>query len=916
MVATRRGANKPAEAAPAPSNTLSAPPKRGASSRKKAVAEEVTAPTPEVAKTTRATASKRKAKEEPEASEPPLAKKTTTTRASRTARAEPKAEPAPVAPKRATRGRKAEDTLPTQEPEPVQDAPKPAATRARKGPAKKSAVPEADVPVNVEENAAVEETPKAAPKARKAPVKKALVAKKPQPPVVEGPAAIEPEKPASRARKAAAPKAAPAPIIATRPTRGRNAAPAPQESPLKAPARKPARSTKQSATAAIEAPVHSAASDAPAVVLTEEPFTEFPGYPNTPAHITAPLTSRKALAELPDYPNTPVHIHAPISSKDALAALPDYPKTPAHIKAPINTSAALLELPGYPKTPAHIRAPITTLEAMAEMPGYPKTPAHIQAPTNVSEPIVESSEVAELELSTPEPMEVNGPSFDAVTLQEPELLEVEATTPARPVASATDDTSLQVTPVNAVRVAQTTPKVVCTPNDSVLPSTATPADLTTPNMEADFNISTNALIPSDIVWGITDQEAFQELPTSYPVTPAHITAPLTVKDALAELPGYPKTPAHITAPLTPRRALAELPSYPTTPAHDLEIAIQEEIIASVKKQTPSPLKISGLEDVSFQFAENSEITDFDETELGSEEPQHECQPKLGAAPLATLQFIATLPAPEPASPKKSALRSPQKTDAKTPKKAVTWDDPEESELCLNDGPLQGMAFFVDITRNGMDQNHLFSGLLEDLGARVIKDWNSVNVSHVLFKDGSMATLEKVIASKGAIKCVNVGWILDSEKNNARMDENQYLVDLSVAMPTSPAPAPTMRPFTPAQTPSKYALPPSSECRSVPTTPTSSEFDRSINFDEKENQEHGVFFDGLDKMEVRTVPQKKSSFLFSRSPIRTPSKPSFLLNTPLKAQSAMKPFSTTKKRSLAESTFGGLSVGPPKKLRLF
>jgi hypothetical protein len=127
----------------------------------------------------------------------------------------------------------------------------------------------------------------------------------------------------------------------------------------------------------------------------------------------------------------------------------------------------------------------------------------------------------------------------------------------------------------------------------------------------------------------------------------------------------------------------------------------------------------------------------------------------------------------------------------------------------------------------------------------------------------------------------------------------------------------LNPFTPARTPSKYALPPSSECRSIPTTPTSSEFDRSINVDDddddKENSEIGLYFQGvlgIKGQAPRTCPPKKSSFLLSRSPIKTPSKLKFMANTP------MKPFSTTKKRTLDSSSLGLSMSAPPKKLRLF
>jgi hypothetical protein len=89
MVATRRGAKEAPEVAPAPTNTLSAPPKRG--SRKKAAVEEATEPAPAPANPTKTTAAKRRAKAEPEDAEPPMAKKTVATKTARSAKVATKA---------------------------------------------------------------------------------------------------------------------------------------------------------------------------------------------------------------------------------------------------------------------------------------------------------------------------------------------------------------------------------------------------------------------------------------------------------------------------------------------------------------------------------------------------------------------------------------------------------------------------------------------------------------------------------------------------------------------------------------------------------------------------------------------------------------------------------------------------------
>ena len=942
MVATRRGAKKAPEAASAPSNTLNAPPKRGG--RKKAV-DEIDELAPSPIKPTKTTAVKRKAKAEPEDAEPPMAKKTVATKTARTVKVQTKAVPAPAPATRATRGRKAEEPAAAEEPETTEEAPKPAATRTRKIAAVKQApAPKLQKPV-VAEEPAVEEAPKATSRVRKAPVpvKKAPTTKKSEPATTEKTAVSEPAKPATRTRKPPVPKAsasAPAPVIAPRATRGRNAPAVSQDSPLKAPARKPTKKaaavpkTKAEPEAVVETAEEPVAEvvEEPVIEAVEEPIVEAVKEPLVEAveeavieeaeepvakEIEQPVIAvadepaievieqsvvevvEQPLAEFPGYPTTPTHISAPMTSREAVAELPGYPTTPSHIIAPLSNEQGLAELAGYPTTPAHITAPVVAAAQEDDVDVVEHEYNDVAMEDVEDNEPVEHSEACQVStVSEAEEHVTTVVSGDPQHVEYPHIEEEEI----REDLDATVDISIPAAKSHV----------------TVQPDTSSSAAITVDDSTA------------EVVCGMTDQEAFEELPAAYPTTPTHISAPVTSKAALAELPDYPKTPAHIKAPMTPRRALAELPDYPTTPSLALEAALQEEITRSVKKQTPSPVRYPALKNDSFELEEPSEIADISEvteaSEVGEIAVAHtaiEPSPFVTRPimQLAPLKLAPTFAAPEPASPKKSALRSPQKVkDAKTPKKTVAWTDvqADESDLFLYDGILQGMVFYVDVTSNGREQNFLFRGLLEDLGAKVVQDISHASVSHVLFKDGSISTLEKCLESKGAIKCVNVGWVLDSESNKKRMDEEHYLVDLSVAKPATPLPTTAAKPFTPFKTPSKYALPPSSQCK-MPSTPTSSEFDRSFN-DDKENCEVGMFFDN-DKSPLapRTAPIKKSSFLFSRSAIKTPSKFIFLGATPSKPIfSAVKPApqaATTVKKRPAESSFFG-SLGPPKKLRLF
>lgn len=92
--------------------------------------------------------------------------------------------------------------------------------------------------------------------------------------------------------------------------------------------------------------------------------------------------------------------------------------------------------------------------------------------------------------------------------------------------------------------------------------------------------------------------------------------------------------------------------------------------------------------------------------------------------------------------------------------------------------LNGAVVFVDVhTCEGADASGIFIELLTQMGARCIKQWNwnsrstleggedpamniKPGITHVVFKDGSKRTLQKVREAKGAVLCVGVGWVLE------------------------------------------------------------------------------------------------------------------------------------------------------------
>ncbi|OJJ40965.1 hypothetical protein ASPWEDRAFT_23092 [Aspergillus wentii DTO 134E9] len=135
--------------------------------------------------------------------------------------------------------------------------------------------------------------------------------------------------------------------------------------------------------------------------------------------------------------------------------------------------------------------------------------------------------------------------------------------------------------------------------------------------------------------------------------------------------------------------------------------------------------------------------------------------------------------------KRAATRSP--SPAKTPRRNTN----------AGEQALGGAIVHVDVhTTEGEDASGIFVELLQQMGARCVKNWSwnprasptpadsadpssKVGITHVVFKDGGVRTLEKVRQAGGLVKCVGVGWVLDCERENKWLDEAQYAVDSSI-----------------------------------------------------------------------------------------------------------------------------------------
>jgi hypothetical protein len=123
----------------------------------------------------------------------------------------------------------------------------------------------------------------------------------------------------------------------------------------------------------------------------------------------------------------------------------------------------------------------------------------------------------------------------------------------------------------------------------------------------------------------------------------------------------------------------------------------------------------------------------------------------------------------PPSPVKSSLRSPEKRIVSSPKKVSWHQSPrpqtvvEEVGVKKTSGPLEGLVFFLDVNKlDGENSNQLFVPVVEELGGEWVPEWtsNSMGVTHVVFMNGELRTLEKVVATNGQVHCVNISWLLE------------------------------------------------------------------------------------------------------------------------------------------------------------
>ncbi|KAK4958465.1 hypothetical protein LTR10_004893 [Elasticomyces elasticus] len=144
-------------------------------------------------------------------------------------------------------------------------------------------------------------------------------------------------------------------------------------------------------------------------------------------------------------------------------------------------------------------------------------------------------------------------------------------------------------------------------------------------------------------------------------------------------------------------------------------------------------------------------------------------PRVGSLRKLALKNSTPLPTHTP-------IKTPIKPPAMTPSQAPMTPHPA--------APLRGVVAMVEVyTLEGASASSPFIALLRRLGAKTTKVWSD-SVTHVIFKDGSPTTLQRVrLQNKNSdagtrVHCVNSRWISDCEAACSQVDEEIYAVDLA------------------------------------------------------------------------------------------------------------------------------------------
>lgn len=131
------------------------------------------------------------------------------------------------------------------------------------------------------------------------------------------------------------------------------------------------------------------------------------------------------------------------------------------------------------------------------------------------------------------------------------------------------------------------------------------------------------------------------------------------------------------------------------------------------------------------------------------------------------------------TPRRSIGAQPDTQVTRSPPVASSAGKSPRRKSMASQQALRGAVVYVDVhTTEGEDASGIFVELLQQMGARCFRSWSwnprssmspvdgvdpkesKVGITHVVYKDGGLRTLEKVKHAGGLVKCVGVGWVLE------------------------------------------------------------------------------------------------------------------------------------------------------------
>ncbi|WPG98115.1 Hypothetical protein R9X50_00090100 [Acrodontium crateriforme] len=218
-------------------------------------------------------------------------------------------------------------------------------------------------------------------------------------------------------------------------------------------------------------------------------------------------------------------------------------------------------------------------------------------------------------------------------------------------------------------------------------------------------------------------------------------------------------------PASPRKILPGTPISGKTPASTVNIP-----------QTQTPIERYPRLSQRQDYAAHAHTVAAPRFRTPSRSPERQPRSAQRAATQRKVAFKAVTPKRQSRTPMKTPLKPPGMTPSQVPM------TPHPN------APLKGVTAMVEVfTLDGASASGPFVALLTRLGARTTKTWSD-RVTHVVFKDGSASTLQRVRlhnkaidegASGHRIECVNSRWVSDCDSLSERRNEQDdaYAIDL-------------------------------------------------------------------------------------------------------------------------------------------